>query len=182
MRCFAGTNALAADPADRWHGLAKEFVQAGNVDEAIACYRQALAINPHLADGWAELGLACFNHGQPREAVEAWQKSLDISPAQPQVLNNLASALTTATDPALHNGAKAVALAEQANQLTAGGNPIILSTLAAAYADGGRFAEAVATARQALAQAEARKDINLANALRDAIQRYSTGRQTGETK
>ena len=45
--------------------------------------------------------------------------------------------MPTTSDASLRNGAKAVALAKQGNQLSGGGNPMILRTLAAAYAEEG---------------------------------------------
>ena len=155
--------------------LGQQFLKEGHWIEAIACYRQTLSISPRFADAWAELGMACFRNGQPREAEEAWQKALDINPAQPQIQNNLASVLATAPDASLRNGPRAVALAEQANQAVGGGNPIILRTLAEAYAEAGRFGEASATARKALAQAQAQKDDKLAGALQEQIKLYEAG-------
>jgi len=176
MACFEKTTALPTAPLERWNSLGRIFFKQGLMTESIACYRQALSINPSLADAWAELGMACLQNGQSKEAEESWQKSLDLIPAQPQIQNNLASVLATAADASLRDGAKAVALAGQANQATGGGNPMVLCTLAAAYAETGRFAEASATARKALDLAQAQKDDKLAGALQDQIELYDAGR------
>ncbi len=61
-------------------------------------------------------------------------------------------------------------MAGKANQLTSGTDPKILRTLAAANAETGRFPEAIATAKQALALAPAQS--NLANELQAEIQLY----------
>jgi hypothetical protein len=90
--------------------------------------------------------------------------------------------LATASDASLRDGAKAVALAGQANQLTGGGNPIILRTLAAAYAEAGRYDDAAATARKALNQAQAQKNDQLAAALQEEIKLYQSARPLRETK
>ena len=55
-------------------------------------------------------------------------------------------------------------LARQANDLAGGENPIILHTLAAAFAEAGRFSEAVETAQRALRLAEAQSNTSLAGA------------------
>ncbi len=65
-------------------------------------------------------------------------------------LNNLAVLLATAPEAGLRNGAEAVQLAERACALTANRNPVMLTTLAAAYAEAGRFEEAIQTAQQAI--------------------------------
>ena len=60
--------------------------------------------------------------------------------------NDLAWLLATCPDNSVRNGQKAVELAQQAVQLSNGRSPEILDTLAAAYAEAGRFHEAVETA------------------------------------
>jgi Flp pilus assembly protein TadD len=53
----------------------------------------------------------------------------------------------------LRNGAEAVRLAERACELTQHRAPVLLGTLAAAYAEAGRFQEATETAEKARALA-----------------------------
>ena len=182
LACFGKTAALAADSAQQWHDLGEEFLNEGFLIESVACYRRALSINPRFADAWAGLGLASLQNGQFKEAEDSWQKALEINPAQPQIQNNLASLLATASDASLRDGPRAVALAEQANQSTGGANPIILCTLAAAYAETGRYQEAVATGRKALSQAQAQKNDKLAAALQEQIKLYEAGRPTRQAK
>jgi tetratricopeptide (TPR) repeat protein len=176
MDCLEKIAGTSPAPAERWLNLGKEFFKEGHLIESIACYRQAAAISPRLGGAWAELGTACFQNRQYKEAVESWQKALEIDAAQPQIQNSLAWVMATATDASLRDGAKAVALAEQANNLTGGGNPAILCTLAAAYAEAGRYDAAVATAGKALAQAEAQSNNALAGALQEEIRLYEAGR------
>jgi hypothetical protein len=57
--------------------------------------------------------------------------------------------LATSSDDGLRNGAEAVRLAERACELTHHGQPLFMGTLAAAYAECGRFPEAVTTAEKA---------------------------------
>ena len=70
------------------------------------------------------------------------------------------SAWMLATNPnaSVRNGAEAVELAQRAVELSGGREPAILDTLAAAYAEAGRFPEAVKTAQRAAALASARGD------------------------
>ena len=60
-------------------------------------------------------------------------------------------------------------------RLSRGREPIPLGTLAAAYAEVGRFSEAVKTADQAISLAAARGDAATADALRRQSQFYRTG-------
>jgi tetratricopeptide (TPR) repeat protein len=66
-------------------------------------------------------------------------------------------------------------LAQRANQLAGNGNPVVLGTLAAAYADAGRFPEAVETAQRALQLAEAQSSTSLAEAIRSQLELYQAG-------
>ena len=62
------------------------------------------------------------------------------------LLNNTAWLLATSPDASLRNGVEAVGYARRAAQLTRGQEPVILGTLAAAYAEEGQFSDAVETA------------------------------------
>jgi len=57
--------------------------------------------------------------------------------------------LATSSKAEFRNGMQAVQLAERACELTHHGEPFFMGTLAAAYAEAGRFPEAVATAEKA---------------------------------
>jgi tetratricopeptide (TPR) repeat protein len=78
------------------------------------------------------------------------REELSRNPDSAMALNNLAVLLATAPEAGLRNGAEAVQLAERACALTANRNPVLLTTLAAAYAEAGRFEEAIQTAQQAI--------------------------------
>lgn len=78
------------------------------------------------------------------------REELSRNPDSAMALNNLAVLLATAPEAGLRNGAEAVQLAERACALTGNRNPVMLTTLAAAYAEAGRFEEAIQTAQQAI--------------------------------
>ena len=94
------------------------------------------------------LGNALAAKGRFEEAIETFRKALQINPNYPETLNNLAWALAAGPKAEFRNGAEAVHLAEHACQLTHYDKPVILGTLAAAYAEAGRFPEAVAAAEK----------------------------------
>jgi hypothetical protein len=79
-----------------------------------------------------------------------FRQELSRNPESALAMNNLAVLLATAPDASLRNGAEAVRLAEQASALTKHEHPVMLTTLAAAYAETGRFADAIRTAEQAI--------------------------------
>jgi Flp pilus assembly protein TadD len=175
MACFQKVTPLSPDPLARWFYLGNIFLQKKNLDDAIACYRQALKINLRVAEAWANLGVAFFQNGESKETIDAWQKSLEIKPAQADVQNNLAWLLATSSDASLRNGPKAIALAEQARQETNGGNPMILRSLAAAYAEAGRFGDARQSAQEAMDLARIAGQTNLMNQINSELNLYTAG-------
>ena len=64
-------------------------------------------------------------------------------PSDTNLLNDTAWILATNPNASVRDGAEAVELAQRAVKLSGGQEPAILDTLAAAYAEAGRFADAV---------------------------------------
>jgi Flp pilus assembly protein TadD len=87
-------------------------------------------------------------------------------------LNNLAWLLATSSETRIRDGARAVELAERAVHLERGDHPIIIATLAAAYAEAGRFPDAVKTARRALDLAFGSRNTDLADAIKAQLELY----------
>jgi protein O-mannosyl-transferase len=148
----------------------------GKLDEAIAHLSRAVNIKPDYANAYASLGLVYFEKGEIRDAVHAWQQALALKPDQADIQNNLAWLLATASEASIRDGAKAVALAERANQLNGGRNAAVLHTLAAAYAEAGRFEDAAATARRALELATAQKNDDLTARLPKELELYEASK------
>jgi protein O-mannosyl-transferase len=170
-------NALWINPdvAEAQFNLGNALRQKGRVDEAITQFQQALQIKPDFAEAHYNLGNAFLQKGRVAEAISQYQQALQINSADTAVQNNLAWLLATCAEASLRNGNKAVELARQANALTGGENPIILHTLAAAFAEAGRFPEAVETAKRALRLAGAQSNTRLAGQLQSEIKLYQAG-------
>jgi tetratricopeptide (TPR) repeat protein len=94
----------------------------------------------------------------------------------PTLLNNLAWALATSPDASKRNGTRAVQLAERACDLTHYSQPIMVGTLAAAYAEAGRFDDAVATAQKARDAALALGQKEIADNNERLLELYKSGR------
>jgi tetratricopeptide (TPR) repeat protein len=166
---------LNAEDEEARSNLGRALLQKGDLEQAIVCYQQTLKLNPRSADAYDNLGLAYFKKSEIKRAVDAWQQALQIKPDQLYVLNNLAWLLATTADASLRDGAKAVALAKRADQLSGGGDPMILHTLAAACAETGSYELAAATARRGLELAVAQKNDALAATLQKEIKLYESG-------
>ncbi|HEU0208844.1 MAG TPA: tetratricopeptide repeat protein [Candidatus Udaeobacter sp.] len=156
------------------YNLASALLRKGRIDEAIIHYKKALQLQPRSADARANLGSALLKKGRVRDAASEYAKALEISPENVAALSNLAWLLATSADASLRNGSKAVVLAERAesagsrseNQAT------VLRTLAAAYAEVGRFDDAKKTAQRALETANAQGDTVLAGDLEGELALY----------
>ena len=121
----------------------------GRFDEAIENFRQAIQVNSNRPETFFHLGMTLSQSGRPRDAVAQYREALRLNPTLAGALNNLAWVLAASPDAELRNGAEAVRLAERACELTHYGEPLFIGTLAAAYAEAGRFPEAVTTAEKA---------------------------------
>ena len=150
------------------------FLQIRRVDEAIVQYRRAIELQPRFVQAYNNLGDAFRQKGMAAEAMANYQKAIELQPQFIPAQANLAWLLATWPEPSVRNGDKAVALAEKADQLSNDKDPQILRTLAAAYAEAGRFPEAVLTAKQALVLALAQSNTGLTNELQTEIGLYQT--------
>lgn len=70
-----------------------EALQAGLVDAAVGWLETAVRIDPQLANGWVNLGVALRRRGDHAAAEEAYRKALEISPRTYSAYQNLASLL-----------------------------------------------------------------------------------------
>jgi tetratricopeptide (TPR) repeat protein len=125
----------------------------GKPANALDFFRQAVALEPGTGKYHYDLGHALIRQGNVGEAATQYGQGLKLDPGWPAGTSRRAWDLSTSPDPQRRNGALAVRLAEQACEATDSQRAEYLDTLAAAYAEAGRFEEAVSTARKAVATA-----------------------------
>src|SRR6478609_1420675 len=140
---------LQPNYADAYYNGGSVLFAKGRVDEAIADWEKALQMQPNNADAHTSLGNALLQKGSLREAIAHYVTALALAPEDPHSRNNVDWVLATASDSSIRDGARAVGFAQEAVQLSGGREPRFLRTLAAAYAENGRFSEAIAVAQQA---------------------------------
>jgi protein O-mannosyl-transferase len=142
------------------YNLGMALVQKRRADEAIACFEKVLQLKPDHAEAHFNLGHALLQKERGDQAIAHFKQALQIKPDYAEAQNDLAWELATCPQASLRNGNQAVELAERANQLAGGADVDILDTLAAAYAEAGRFDDAIRSAQKAieLAQAAGQKD------------------------
>ena len=144
---------LASDPVvpEAHFGLGQALAKLGKPEEACAQFTQAVQMAPQFSEAHLHLAIALARQGKTTEAILHYRlaKDLPAGASDSLVMNNLAWILAASPFPELRNGAEAVQLAARACQLDHDQQPMLVGTLAAAYAEAGRFDEAVATAQRA---------------------------------
>jgi tetratricopeptide (TPR) repeat protein len=167
--------AIAINPnfAEAHSGLGCALVTAGQYTQAIPSLEKALAIKPGSVEAHSCLGESLyFSRARVQEALAQWREALRLDPDFAPAMNDAARALAASPQASDRNGAEAVKLAERAVQVSGGQDPAYLDTLAAAYAEAGRFPEAIATARKALDLATQQLQGPLMEALNTRIKSY----------
>lgn len=170
---------LAPSYPDSYIYYARYLLAHSRSDEARTLLRKALELSPsdvtarelltetetRAAEAHKTSGDAFLRKGRFGEAINEYETALEIAPDLVSALNNFAWLLSTCPDPSLRNGPKALDMAQKADQLAAGKNPTFLRTLAAAYAENGRFNDAIEAAQRASQLATAQGNFALANKL-----------------
>ena len=163
---------LRPDYADAYFNLGTVLFQQGRIDQAIAQWQKALAIRPNDAEAHRNVASALRRQGNVQEAIAEYEQALNITPEDSVSLNNLAWILATSSDASMRDGARSVTLAVKAVQASGDKDPNFVRTLAAARAEAGQFAEAVATAETAKALASTQGKSELASRLEEEIALY----------
>lgn len=138
------------------------------------------AVSQWFQNGYAdsELKLALISQRDHRDAdaINQYERVLDVDTNSIYALNNLSMLLATDSDARLRDGNRAVRLAEQACGLTQYREPALIYTLAAAYAEAGRFNDAVAAAEKAKDLAIEQGQKEMADENEPLVELYKSGR------
>ena len=94
--------------------------------------------------------------GRLKEAIETYERVIELDPSRAVALNNLAWIMVTAPDKDLRDRQRALVLAKKAVKLER--SPIFLDTLAEAYYENGLIPEAIDTIKEAISAASDDKD------------------------
>jgi tetratricopeptide (TPR) repeat protein len=166
---------LAPDNPFSHFNLGSALLERGLPEEAFAHFKESLRINPRFSDARVMLGNCLVATGEFESAVAQFRSAMAHDARSLGAINGLAWLLATCPKDKIRDGAEAIRLAETACKATGYQDPILMGTLAAAYAETGRMAEAVAAATNALNRLES-KDGSLARKLRHQLQSYQQGK------
>jgi Flp pilus assembly protein TadD len=152
----------------------------GRLDEAKTRFFESMQIDPKYAYTHLHYAMYLSAQRQAREAMVEYRKALELDDQLSLACNNLAWMLASHPDPQIRNGKEAVKLAERACRLTNNEQPFYLGTLAAAYAEAGRFSDAIATAEKARDLARKAGLENIAKRNEQLLGLYRAGRSYHE--
>jgi tetratricopeptide (TPR) repeat protein len=140
---------LKPDDAETQVNLAQALAQQEQWTEAADLF--ARTVTPATADPHihCQYAVALAHLGRTREAMSQYASALLLQQDLPDALDGLSWILATDANPAFRNATEAVRMSQHACELTGRKDPVKLKTLAAAYAEAGRFPDAIATAQAA---------------------------------
>ena len=167
---------LRPENAPAHDNLAKALLKKGQVAEAMVHYRKFFELEPASVEARNTLGTALIQQGHVREAIDQWQESLAIQPENGNAASNLAWVFATCPQDSIRDGTRAAELGEKALRISGGKIPMIYKVLAAAYAENGRFADAIETAQRGAELATTQGNPGLAAELESNIALYQSGR------
>ncbi|MGD0614577.1 MAG: tetratricopeptide repeat protein, partial [Verrucomicrobiota bacterium] len=136
--------------------------------------KDAVLLRPDWALAHLHLGTLLLRSANAIDGLKELKDAVRLAPDSPAVIDRVARILATASDAVLRNGPEAVRLAAHACALTGEKDPKLLGTLAAAYAETGRFSDAIRVAQQALALAQASGDAATALLCREMLEAFQS--------
>jgi tetratricopeptide (TPR) repeat protein len=176
----------APDYGDAHALLGQYFHDEGVPDKAIEHLSRAASLVSDPALLYVELAQVRLQQGDERGAVADLRAALRADPASPVALNKLTWLLATDPDPQRRDGAEAVRLARQLQEICKRLKPLeraaLFDTVAAAYAEAGRFDDARQVVAEALAIAQAENHPRLAGILESRQKLYEARQPYRESR
>ena len=158
------------------HNIGSILASQGRIDEAVGHFRRAVQVKPDYAKAHNNLAKALMFKGKYAEAIRRFRQAIRLEPNWIAPINSLAWLLATTKDPDISNPQEAIQLGKKVCELTEYKKPMLLDTLAAAYAAAGRFELAVETAEKALELAQLSQQKELTATIQNHLQLFKAGR------
>jgi tetratricopeptide (TPR) repeat protein len=169
------SKAVAADPTmvNARSSLADALRRSGKLEASIAEYIEIVKIDPSASQARFGRAMALVRLRRFAEARAVLEEAARTHPEQPGLAHGLARILAAAPDDAVRDGGRALTIVQSLQKATAS-SVALVETEAMALAETGRFAEAVARQRQAIAMATDARRTDLATRLSENLRRYES--------
>jgi tetratricopeptide (TPR) repeat protein len=176
--------AASPDDAEAYHLLGLVLRDEGQTAEAVEALREAIRAGPDFVDAQRTLGTVYFSQGRYGEALECYQCALRLRPDDARTALSLAWLLATCPEGRFRDGQRAVRLAEDALRQSGAVAvaAVVLDTLAAAYAEAGRFQDAVNVADQLVQKLQRGGRAELASQVQARLELYRAGKPYREAR
>jgi len=148
IKAFSESIRIVPNDSEAYNNRGIAWFYKGDYDRAIADCTKALEINPRYTEAYNNRGTAWFYKGDYDRAIADCTKALELNPGYADACHQLALILATCPDRRYRNATQAIGLAQRAVELSPEAN--FLDTLAAAYAEAGRFGDAITTQKRAI--------------------------------
>jgi Flp pilus assembly protein TadD len=158
--------------ANAQNNIGVSLAKKGNIAEAIIHFNEAIRLMPDFAEAHDNLANALALQGHLDDAVAQFREAIRLKSDWPEPMSNLAMLIASHPEIKNRDTDEAIRLASAACELTKYHDPVMVGTLAAAYASAGRFAEAVDTARKAISIADTQNKPQLKNVLEHHLSLY----------
>lgn len=136
--------------------------ESGDTDRGIAACTTLIESGgetlENLAIAHSNRGITLSDKGEFERAIADYERALQLKPTLTAALNSLAWDLATMPTADLRDGRRAVVLAERV-LATDASEPGFLDTAAAAYAEAGRYADAVRSQQRAITLLQRTDDV-----------------------
>jgi len=152
------------------NNLGVVLAKAGRYEEARTNFVRAMELKPDDAQAFYLMGTLHLRMNNPREAIGAFESALQFNRNHLKALAYLTRILAASDDVFIRSGKNALPFAERGLALSENSDPALLETAAMAYAEVGRFDDAI-HAQQAAT--EILKTANESVALSDALRRLA---------
>jgi Flp pilus assembly protein TadD len=138
------------DNLGAYEGMGSVLKKQGRIDAAIAAYRKAIRRRPDSPMFYSLAGNTLMDARRYGEAKAILQEGLTTVGSDAELANGLAWLMAVCPEAGHRDGKTAIQLAEYACRATLYQAPGCLDTLAAAYAEAGRFDDAIRTQKKAV--------------------------------
>jgi protein O-mannosyl-transferase len=138
------------DNAIARYNLAWALYLSGRKDEAEQAVRKVLSLRPDYGRARMLMGLMLAERGMFRDALKQYEQIVSADPDAWAARCETAWFLAACPDDSLRDGKRAIEMAEEVCQVTDYRSIRALDALGAAYAEAGRFPDAVVAANRAL--------------------------------